>query len=201
MYHVIQYSWEGDKLPKKISISKDDILNTALEIVRENGIEFVSNREIAKRLNCSIRPIYYQFENSEKLMEELKKLMIKYFYDFLINNMNDEMPKYKQTGINYIKFAKEEKNLFKVLFMSKTNLSIGEFIDAADGNFNEVEKYINMSTSLVGKDLKSFHVKMWLFTHGIATLLASDAIVLGDKQISELLSSEFKALMLLEEEK
>ena len=66
---------------------------------------------------------------------------------------------------------------------------------------NEVEKYINMSTSLVGKDLKSFHVKMWLFTHGIATLLASDAIVLGDKQISELLSSEFKALMLLEGEK
>ena len=201
LYHVIQYSQEGDKLPKKISISKDNILNTALEIVRENGIEFVSNREIAKRLNCSIRPIYYQFENSEELMEELKKLMIKYFYDFLTNNMNDEMPKYKQTGINYIKFAKEEKNLFKVLFMSKTNLSIGEFIDAADGNFNEVEKYINMSTSLVGKDLKSFHVKMWLFTHGIATLLASDAIVLGDKQISELLSSEFKALMLLEGEK
>lgn len=198
---MIQYSWEGDKLPKKISISKDDILNTALEIVREKGIDFVSNREIAKKLNCSIRPIYYQFENSEELMEELKKLMIKYFYDFLTNNMNDEMPKYKQTGINYIKFAKEEKNLFKVLFMSKTNLSIGEFIDAADGNFNEVEKYINMSTSLVGKDLKSFHVKMWLFTHGIATLLASDAIVLGDKQISELLSSEFKALMLLEGEK
>ena len=188
-------------MPKKISISKDNILNTALEIVREKGIEFVSNREIAKKLNCSIRPIYYQFENSEELMGELKKNMIKYFYDFLTNNMNDEMPKYKQTGINYIKFAKEEKNLFKVLFMSKTNLSIGEFIDAADGNFNEVEKYINMSTSLVGKDLKSFHVKMWLFTHGIANLLESDAIVLGDKQISELLSSEFKALMLLEEEK
>ena len=42
---------------------------------------------------------------------------------------------------------------------------------------------------------------MWLFTHGLATLLACDAIKLNDKQISELLSSEFKALMLLEEEK
>ena len=72
-----------------------------------------------------------------------------------------------------------------------------EFIDAADGNFNEVEKYINMSTSLVGKDLKSFHVKMWLFTHGIATLIASGAVNLTDEEISNLLSSEFKALMLL----
>ena len=188
-------------MPKNISISKDSILNTALEIVREKGIDAVSNREIAKKLNCSIRPIYYQFKNSEDLMNELNKVMIKFFYDFLTNNMNDEMPKYKQTGINYIKFAKEEKNIFKVLFMSKTNLSINEFIDVADGNFNEVEKYINMSTSLVGKDLKSFHVKMWLFTHGIATLIASGAVNLTDEGISNLLSSEFKALMLLGAEK
>ena len=58
-----------------------------------------------------------------------------------------------------------------------------------------------MSTSLVGKDLKSFHVKMWLFTHGIATLIASSAVNLSDEEISNLLSSEFKALMLLGAEK
>ena len=40
---------------------------------------------------------------------------------------------------------------------------------------------------------------MWMYTHGIAALLASDTIKLNDKQISELLSSEFQALMLLEE--
>ena len=119
----------------------------------------------------------------------------------LINSMNDKMPKYKQTGINYIKFAKEENNIFKVLFMSKTNLSISEFIDAADENFDEVEKYINMSTSLTGENLKSFHVKMWLFTHGLATLIACKAVNLTDEEISMLLSSEFKALVLLENNK
>ena len=115
--------------------------------------------------------------------------------------MNDEMPKYKQTGINYIKFAKEEKNLFKVLFMSKTNLSISEFIGAAEDNINNIFKLIKGSTKLNDEEIMSFHTKMWLFTHGLATLLACDAIKLNDKQISELLSSEFKALMLLEEEK
>ena len=184
-------------MSKIVSITKEMIIDAAFNITKEKGFSKLSNREIAKYLNCSIRPIYYQFKNSEDLMNELNKVMIKFFYDFLTNNMNDEMPKYKQTGINYIKFAKEEKNIFKVLFMSKTNLSINEFIDVADGNFNEVEKYINMSTSLVGKDLKSFHVKMWLFTHGIATLIASGAVNLTDEEISNLLSSEFKALMLL----
>ena len=67
-------------MPKQVKISKDDILKAALEIVRNDGIERVSNREIAKKLNCSIRPIYYQFVNSEELLIELNKKMIKYFY-------------------------------------------------------------------------------------------------------------------------
>ena len=41
-------------MPKNISISKDSILNTALEIVREKGIDAVSNREIAKKLNMGV---------------------------------------------------------------------------------------------------------------------------------------------------
>ena len=64
--------------------------------------------------------------------------------------------------------------------------------------FNElgVEKYINMSTSLVGKDLKSFHVKMWLFTHGIATLIASGAVNLTDEEIREMLSTNSKMVFI-----
>ena len=40
---------------------------------------------------------------------------------------------------------------------------------------------------------------MWIFCHGIATLVANDTIKLADNQIQDLLSYEFQALMLLEE--
>ena len=46
-----------------MKITKEKILETALEIAKEKGLEGVSNREIAKRMNSSIRPIYYQFKN------------------------------------------------------------------------------------------------------------------------------------------
>ena len=67
-------------MPTKIKISKEMILETAFEIVRKNGIEKLSNRELANKLNCSIRPIYYQFENSEELQKELYRKIEKYFY-------------------------------------------------------------------------------------------------------------------------
>lgn len=56
---------EGDMLPTTTKITKEMILNTAFEIAREKGFEKISNRELAKKMNCSIRPIYYQFKNVE----------------------------------------------------------------------------------------------------------------------------------------
>ena len=100
-------------MPTKIKISKDMILDTAFEIVKQHGIEKLSNREIANKLKCSIRPIYYQFSNVEEMQKELYLKIEKYFYKFLLDNMIEGIPSYKQVGINYIKFAKKEKNYFK----------------------------------------------------------------------------------------
>ena len=186
-------------MPTKIKISKDMILNAAFDIVRHHGIEKLSNRELANKLKCSIRPIYYQFENVEELQKELYTKIEKYFYKFLLDNMNNEIPKYKQVGINYIKFAKKEKKLFQTLFMSEVGLTPNVFVSKEGDDYKEIEKFIKISTNLKGDDIKDFHTKMWIFCHGIATLVANNTISLTDSQIEMLLSYEFQALMLLEE--
>ena len=185
-------------MSKPTKITKEIILEKALEIIRTQGIEKVSNREIAKKLNSSIRPIYYQFKNSEELYNELLMKMETYFYSFLLDNAVEDIPKYKQIGINYIKFAKEEPNIFKALFMKKNNLVVENFIGQIK-EFKEIEKFVKVSTNLKNEEIKSFHVKMWIFTHGLATLVASNTINFNDQQIRDLLSYEFQALMILEE--
>lgn len=186
-------------MPTKIKISKDMILNAAFDIVRDHGIEKLSNRELANKLKCSIRPIYYQFENVEELQKELYTKIEKYFYNFLLDNMNNEIPKYKQVGINYIKFAKKEKKLFQTLFMSEVGVTPNAFVSKEGDDYKEIEKLIKISTNLKEDDIKDFHTKMWIFCHGIATLVANNTISLTDNQIEKLLSYEFQALMLLEE--
>ena len=186
-------------MPTKIRISKDMILNTAFDIVRKDGIEKLSNLELAKRLNCSIRPIYYQFKNVEEMQKELYKKIEHYFYKFLLDNMVDEIPKYKQIGINYIKFAQKEKKLFQILFMTDIGLTPDAFVSKAGDDYKEIEKMIKISANIKDEDIKDFHTRMWIFSHGIATLVASNSIKLTDKQIQDLLSYEFQALMLLEE--
>lgn len=175
------------------------ILDAAFEIVRKDGMEKLSNRELANKLNCSIRPIYYQFENVEEMQKELYLKIEQYFYKFILENMVEGIPKYKQVGINYIKFAKKEKKLFQTLFMTDVGLTPDAFILKAGEDYKEIEKFIKISANIKEEDIKDFHTKMWIFCHGIATLVANDTIKLTDNQIQDLLSYEFQALMLLEE--
>ena len=186
-------------MPTKIKISKDMILDAAFEIVRKDGMEKLSNRELASKLKCSIRPIYYQFENVEEMQKELYLKIEQYFYKFILDNMVEEIPKYKQVGINYIKFAKKEKKLFQTLFMTDVGLTPDAFVSKAGEDYKEIEKFIKISANIKEEDIKDFHTKMWIFCHGIATLVANDTIKLTDNQIQDLLSCEFQALMLLEE--
>lgn len=186
-------------MPTTIKISKRMILDAAFEIAREKGVDQISNRELAKILNCSIRPIYYQFKNVEELNKELNEKIEEYFFSYLINNVIDEIPKYKQIGINYIKFAKNEPKLYTYLFMSDSKLGIKKFVGKGDSVFTTLEGIIKKSTQLSHEEIMTFHTKMWIFTHGLATLIACNTLELTDKDISNLLSSEFQALMLLEE--
>lgn len=188
-------------MPKEVKITKDKILEAAFKIAKEKGMECVSNREIAKYLKSSIRPIYYQFENVEELKTNLYQKIEKFFYEFLLDNLNEDIPKYKQVGINYIKFAKEEKKLFKVLFMSKSEFNSSEFITKDVKDFESLSSIIKLSTKLTEEEILSFHTKMWIFTHGIATLVATDTVQFTDEQIKSLLSQEFQALMFQKENK
>lgn len=171
-----------------VKITKEKILDIAFEIVRTNGIENLSNRTIAKELNSSIRPIYYQFKNTDGLKKELYNKIKKYFFTYIFDKSVEDS--YKQVGINYIRFAKEESNLFKSLFFN--NYIPSDFLLESDDEFKEISNLIRMKSNV--KNIMDFHVEMWIFTHGLATLVACNNMYFSDEDVSNLLTMEFKAL-------
>ena len=83
--------------------------------------------------------------------------------------------------------------------MSEIGLTPNAFIYKVGEDYEEIAKMIKISTNLNDDHIKDFHTKMWIFCHGIASLVANSTIHLENKQIEQLLSYQFQALMLLEE--
>ena len=174
-------------------VSREDIIHAAFEIVKEKGIGGVNARDVAKRLNTSVQPIFYRFNNMEDLKIELLKYSLDYYREYILN-IKGEGPEYKEIGINYIRFASREPNLFKFIFMGNYHIKVEDFA-FFDKSYVEVEKVACDYDEISDDVVKRFHLKMWMFTHGIASLIATGTCEFSDEEISALLTEEFEALM------
>lgn len=174
-------------MPKAMQYSKDDVINATYELVKEEGLEGFNARKIAKKLNSSVHPIFNHFEN----MEELKKVVIQKIAETyracMLSGKNKEKA-YKQMGLSYIKFAKDYPQFFKIMFMQKTTLNPENFI-MSDSAGDDVVKAGQELTGLSFEEQKRFHVRVWIFTHGIACMVANDTVQFTDEEIDEILES------------
>lgn len=180
-------------MPPIKKINKEDIINTAYEIIKQDGVEGINARRIAKELNCSIQPIFHNFEN----MEELKKQTVRKIHDTYQEMMKEATKKqkpYKEMGMSYIKFAKEYPNFFKLLFMSENTITPETFI-IQDDLENEIIKNGQELTGFDVAEQKKFHLKVWIFTHGLATLIATKTCCFTQEQVSKLLEDTVREML------
>lgn len=105
-------------MPPKFLFTKEEIISAAVEVVRENGADGLTARALAAKLGCSVKPIFGAFKNMEEVRTEVIKAAEKIYRDRLAKSTeNKNIPPYKATGTEYIKFAKADRELFKLLFM------------------------------------------------------------------------------------
>lgn len=181
-------------MPPLRKFSKDDIIDVAYEIVKKEGIKSLNARKIASELKSSVQPLFHNFTNMEELKNSVIAKIYNTYQEYMRNGALEEKA-YKGMGIAYIKFAKEYPNFFKVLFMSESKLSPTSFIQNDDTG-NNVIKNGQIFSGLSIEQQKIFHLKVWIFTHGIATMVVSKTVEFSDEEIEELLSSTTREMLI-----
>jgi AcrR family transcriptional regulator len=63
-------------MPPKVKVTKEDIIQASVELVRKKGTDAINARTIASALNGSTQPIFSNFESMEELRGR-KSLVLK----------------------------------------------------------------------------------------------------------------------------
>lgn len=178
-------------MPPKVKITKDDIISCTLNLVRERSTEAINARCIAGALGCSTQPIFSNFESLEELENEVYITAYKLYLNYIENEVKSEKyPAYKSFGMAYVRFAREERELFKMLFMCSRD---GERLDSTP----DVDKSIEMIMQANGisrERAELIHLEMWAFVHGIATMIATSFLNLDEDLISSMLSDIYQGV-------
>lgn len=181
-------------MPPLKKYDKEKIINISLEITKKEGFEKLNARRIAKELNSSVNPIFNNFKNMDELKTEIYQRIYNIYKGYMNNGKNSDNP-YKGMGLAYIKFAKDYPEFFKIVFMQKSDLNAENFI-IADNEGNDVIKEGQKLTGLSFEEQKKFHVRVWIFTHGIACLVATKTITISEEEISEMLQNTVREMLI-----
>ena len=184
-------------MPPKAKFTRNEILNMALTITKEYGIDAVTARELGSRLGSSARPIFTVFEN----MDEVRQLVIlkaKELYGQYVEEGLKQDPAFRGVGIVYIRFAIEQPKLFQLLFMTAIpeEKNISNILPVIEEHYDKILESIQTSYGLKPKPAEKLYRHLWIYTHGIATMCATGLCSYTMEQLGEMMSEVFKSLLL-----
>lgn len=178
-------------MPPKIRTTSEDIIKAALEMTREEGFEKLNARSLAEKMGISVQPLFRCFRNMEELKREVVRNLLVYYEEYLQKNIHVE-DGLVSLEMAYIRFAREEKNYFKLVQMSDRYgfQGMGDLISASDINQNIVEAMAKM-TGLTMEKAAKLYTNCFFTAHGLAVLLATNHIEIPEEQIREIMDYVF----------
>lgn len=179
-------------MPPKFKFTREQIVAAALEVTRKNGITGLTARGLAAELGSSAKPIFGLFQNMEEVQREVVSAANTLYQSYIKKGMADnKFPPYKASGIAYIQFAKEEKELFKLLFMRDRT---DEKIEENREEIRPIQDLIMKNLGIDENEAYFFHLELWLYVHGIATMIATNYLEWDIEFIDKALTDAYQGL-------
>lgn len=183
-------------MPPMSKITKDEILEVAFRILKNENMMSITARRLAKELNCSTHPIYQCFDNMESLYDELRTMAKSYFKKMVNENKKEGEHPWLELGVSYVQMAYREKNIYRFLYVDDTRpiSDIEEYVGNADGRFFDMELSGSESRRQFSEiEQEELHLMVRIFTQGLAAIANNCEDELDEKHIRRLLKRSFEA--------
>jgi AcrR family transcriptional regulator len=189
-------------MTQRVFFTKEAIIQVAFELTREQGWSAVSARSIARKLGSSTMPIYSSMKSMLEIEAEVRARAEGILLDYQGRHFTDDVVLNKAAG--YVAFARDERNLFRFLYVDRP------VSGAADER--EERPMISLEELTQGKLVPSLAdqarvamqdpriLKSWIFTHGLASMIANGVLDLPDERIRDLLLEAGGAFFLFEDD-
>lgn len=173
-------------MPPKFKFKREEIVEAAVNLTRRGGVDAVTARGIAGELGVSTQPIFTCFKNMEEAKEEVRIYAEKLCHNYLEKGVEASIP-FFGFGMAYIRFAKEESELYKMLFINPDKK--GEsMLDTLSGIRSIVINSIEKTYRFNEKESKRLFRDLWLAAHSIATLCVGGICPFSDEEIAKILT-------------
>lgn len=174
-------------MPPKFKVTKDQVIAAALVITRDKGIDSVSAREIAAKLGVSPRPIFTWFESMEQVKDAVYDKAKALYREYLNIGLRQPIP-FLGVGQQFIRFAKDEGELFKLLFLTLPKYSHGGAMAAMKLSQDLVRDSLMKIYRMDAKMADNYFRDLFLVAFSFGALIVTNGCFYSDMEISSIMS-------------
>lgn len=184
-------------MPSSPRIPKEIILEYALKMLIREGYAAINIKALAKEIGCSTQPISWHFGNMDGLRKELAEYAMAYA-ERKMRSDADGMEAFAHMGIAYLDMAFDEPNLFQYLNMSNDSGYFMSGFDAfiADDKSSAMAEQIAGQLKTSGDKVGVFYENMIIYTHGLASLIASGLVKATKEETREMMKQAAEGFLL-----
>ena len=184
-------------MPPKPKFTKDEIVQAALEVVSQKGVEALTAKELGDALGSSARPIFTVFRSMKEVQDEVRAAAMRRFERFAAQTLPD-MPPFKQVGMQMVLFGAKEPKLYQLLFMQENHnaASFDDVFGALGPTAETCIQSLRNAHGLTEAESRLLFETVWIYTFGIGALCATGTCRFSEQRLGEMLSTEFQAMLL-----
>lgn len=175
-------------MPPSVKFTKEEIVNAALQVVREKGTAALTTRQIAAVLGVSTRPIFTYFQNMQQVQEAVRQAAQALYHSYIKKGLEQVHP-FIGLGEQYIRFATQEPELYRLLFLPLAPGSENKAMEEMERTQNLVLEFLQQIYQLDEAAAKRFFRDVWLVAHSLAALIVTNCCPYSPEEIRQILTS------------
>lgn len=169
----------------KNKFTREEMVQAALQVVRAGGIDSLTAKTLADALGTSTQPVFTAFGSMERVRQAVYAAAVDIYNGYADAGLQEEIP-FLGVGMQYIRFAREEPELYRVLFLARTPehsamQSMRHLQGLVRPALMEIYRITEGEADLYFRDL-------WLVVHSLSTLIATGGCPYSDREIRQILT-------------
>lgn len=171
-------------MPPRVKFSRDEIVQAALDVAREKGADAMTTRDIAAKLGVSTQPIFTYFRSMREVRAAVHAAAETFYQKYAAEGLTEKIP-FLGYGMRHIQFAREEPELYRLLFLCH---DVSPVIEAMRHSQSLIRSTLESLYHLTAAEADYYFRDMWLVVHSLSTLIVTGGCAYTDDEICGILS-------------
>ena len=172
----------------KNKFTKDEMVDAAIRVVRAKGIDCLTAKTMADELGISTQPVFTAFGSMDGVKQEVYAAAVRVYDGYANAGLKEKIP-FLGVGMQYIRFAREEPKLYRLLFLTRTQDQEYSAMKSMRHLQELVRPTLMNVYHITAEEADLYFRDLWFVVHSLSTLIVTDDCPYSDREIGQILTS------------